>query len=387
MFIRTTAINKILALKKRIKGIQGGTSAGKTFGVLPIEIDYAIRNPGTETSVVSESVPHLRRGVLKDFKKIMRETGRWNKSSWLETTKKYTFSNGSYIEFFGADDDSKLRGARRDRLYMNEANNMTFHIYTELSSRTKGAVTLDWNPTNKFWFHTELKDDSDVDFIVLTYKDNEGCPDSAKDFILKAKEKSKTSKFWENWYQVYGLGLIGNLEGVVFNNWNQVDSVPSDARLLGYGMDFGYTNDPTTMIACYKYNDGYIFDECIYQKGLVNSEIANLIKQQKTAYIFADSAEPKSIAEIKRYGINIKGADKGKGSILYGISLLQEKDFTVTKRSINLIKELRNYRWATDKEGNTTNKPIDSWNHCIDAMRYVAIMLMQNKKKYARAIV
>jgi len=186
---------------------------------------------------------------------------------------------------------------------------------------------------------------------------------------------------------VYGLGLIGNLEGVVFNNWNQVDSVPSDARLLGYGMDFGYTNDPTTMIACYKYNDGYIFDECIYQKGLVNSEIANLIKQQKTAYIFADSAEPKSIAEIKRYGINIKGADKGKGSILYGISLLQEKDFTVTKRSINLIKELRNYRWATDKEGNTTNKPIDSWNHCIDAMRYVAIMLMQNKKKYARAIV
>jgi len=387
MFVRTTAINKILALKKRIKGIQGGTSAGKTFGILPIEIDYCIKHPGTETSVVSESVPHLRRGVLKDFKKIMRDTNRWIPNNWHETNKKYTFVNGSYMEFFGADDDSKLRGARRDRLYMNEANNMSFHVYTELSSRTKGNVTLDWNPTNKFWFHNELKDDDDVDFIVLTYKDNEGCPQSAKDFILKAKHKSVTSSFWENWYQVYGLGLIGNLEGVVFNDWIQIDKVPVDARLLGYGMDFGYTNDPTTMIACYKYNDKYIFDECIYQKGLVNSEIANLIKQNKNSSIYADSAEPKSIAEIRRYGINIKGADKGKGSILYGISLIQEKEFMVSKRSVNMIKELRNYRWAIDKEGNATNKPIDAWNHCIDAIRYISVMLFKNKRKYTRAIV
>jgi phage terminase large subunit len=270
---------------------------------------------------------------------------------------------------------------------MNEANNMTFHIYTELSSRTKGAVTLDWNPTNKFWFHDELKGDDDVDFIILNYKDNEGCPQSAIDFILKAKHKAVTSSFWDNWYQVYGLGLIGNLEGVVFNDWIQIDRVPIDARLLGYGMDFGYTNDPTTMIACYKYNDKYIFDECIYQKGLVNSEIANLIKQNKSSYIYADSAEPKSIAEIKRYGISIKGADKGKGSILYGISLLQEKEFMVSKRSVNMIKELRNYRWAIDKEGNATNKPIDAWNHCIDAVRYISVMLFKNKRKHTRAVV
>lgn len=384
MFVRTTAINKILALKNRIKGVQGGTSAGKTYGILPVEIDYCIKNPMTETSVVSESVPHLRRGVLKDFKKIMRETNRWNPLHWHETNKKYTFYNGSYIEFFGADDDSKLRGARRDRLYMNEANNMTFHVYTELSSRTKGDVILDWNPTSKFWYHDELKDDDDVDFIILTYKDNEGCPESAKAFILKAKEKAKTSTFWKNWYQVYGLGLIGSLEGVVFNDWKTIDSVPNEARLLGYGMDFGYTNDPTTMIACYKYNNNYIYDECIYQKGLVNSDIANLIKEHKNAYIYADSAEPKSIAEIKRYGIHIKGATKGQGSILFGISLLQENEFIVTKRSINLIKELRNYRWATDKEGNSTNKPIDTWNHCIDAMRYFAMMVLSNKKRGAR---
>jgi len=387
MFIRTTAINKILGLKKFIKGIQGGTSAGKTYGELPVEIDYAIQHPMTEISVVAESVPHLRRGALKDFKKIMRETNRWNPNNWHGTNSTYTFNNGSYIEFFGADDDSKLRGARRDRLYINEANNVSFHAYSELASRTKQSVTLDWNPVNKFWFHEELLGDDDVDFIILTYKDNEGCPQSAIDYINKAKEKSKTSKFWENWYNVYGLGLIGNLEGVVFSEWEQIGSVPSDARLLGYGMDFGYTNDPTTLIAAYKYNDSIIFDEIIYAKGLMNSDIANLVKEERHGFIYADSAEPKSIAELRRYGLKIRGADKGRDSIMYGIGLLQEKNILITKRSLNIIKELRNYRWALDKEGNKLNKPIDAFNHAIDAMRYLAVMVFNNKKKHARAIV
>jgi len=387
MFRRTTAINKILGLSKRIKGIQGGTSAGKTYGTIPIEIDYCIKHPMTETSIVAESVPHLRRGALKDFKKIMMETGRWNPNSWHGTNSTYTFNNGSVMEFFGADDDSKLRGARRDRLYMNEANNMTFHSFTELAARTKGSVSLDWNPTNKFWFHEELLGDDDVDFIILTYEDNEACPQSAIDFILKAKEKAKTSKFWENWYNVYGLGQIGNLEGVVFSEWDQVGSVPGEARLICYGMDFGYTNDPSTLIAAYKYNDSIIFDEVIYQKGLMNNDIANLIKQEQNSIVWADSAEPKSIAEIRRYGVKIRPTDKGRDSINYGISLLQEKNILITKRSTNLIKELRNYRWAIDKEGNKLNKPIDAFNHGIDAMRYIAMMEFRNKKRYTRAIV
>ena len=387
MFIRTTAINKILKLTKFIKGIQGGTSAGKTYGELPVEIDYAIQHPMTEISVVAESVPHLRRGAMKDFKKIMAETNRWNRNNWHATTSTYTFANGSYIEFFGADDDSKLRGARRDRLYINEANNVTMHAYNELASRTKQSVTLDWNPVNKFWFHEELMDDDDVDFIILTYKDNEGCPQSAIDFIEKAKKKGETSKFWANWYNVYGLGQIGNLEGVVFDNWEQIGSVPKEARLLGYGMDFGYTNDPTTLIAAYKYNDSIIFDEVIYAKGLMNNDIANLVKEQRNGFIYADSAEPKSIAELKRYGLKIRGADKGRDSIMYGIGLLQEKNILVTKRSLNIIKELRNYRWALDKEGNKLNKPIDAFNHAVDAMRYLAVMVFNNKKKHSRAIV
>jgi phage terminase large subunit len=381
VFKPTTAVSKILNMRKRIKGIQGGTSAGKTIANLMIEIDYACKVPMTETSVVAESVPHLKRGAMKDFIKIMKSLNRWHSDRWNSTDSKYTFHNGSYIEFFSGSDDDKLRGARRDRLFMNEANNMTFHAYTELASRTKKSVTLDWNPTNKFWFHEEVMGDEDVDFIILNHEDNEECPESAKEFILKAQKKAETSKYWQNWYNVYGLGLIGNLEGVVFENWDKIDKIPDEARLLGYGMDFGFTNDPTTMVACYKWRDRYIFDEVIYQKGLHNSEIARLIKANPKGNVYADQAEPKSIDEIKRHGINISGATKGADSIAYGISLLQEKDFLITKSSENLIKELRNYTWITDKTGKNLNKPIDAYNHCIDAMRYFAIMNFTNKKR------
>ena len=180
-FVRTTAINKIKALDKRIKGVQGGTSAGKTYGILPIEIDYAIKNENTATSVVAESVPHLKRGAIKDFKEIMINTNRWIQEHWHSTDSRYTFSNGSYIEFFSADDGAKLRGGRRDRLYMNEANNLNFDAYTELAVRTKGSVTLDWNPTSEFWFHTELQGDDDVDFLIINFWINDEQPQ----FFLK----------------------------------------------------------------------------------------------------------------------------------------------------------------------------------------------------------
>lgn len=372
-FIRTTAINKIRALKKFVKGVQGGTSAGKTYGILPIEIDYCCKHPLTETSVVAESVPHLKRGAMKDFKKIMKETGRWVDSRWNATDFKYTFANGSYIEFFSADNDSKLRGARRDRLYMNEANNMTLHAYTELASRTKISVILDWNPTAPFWFHEELVNDSDVDFLVINYLDNEACPESARLFIEKAKEKGETSDYWNNWYKVYGLGEIGSLEGVVFDNWKQVDRIPEKATLLAYGMDFGYTNDPTTLSAIYEMDNEYWIDQIIYQTGLTNNDIARLCNEAKIergVYIYADSAEPKSIAELKRLGLKVIGADKGKDSVNFGIDKMQERNMNITKRSVDLIKELRNYKWAKDREGNTLNKPVDAFNHAIDGIRY-----------------
>jgi phage terminase large subunit len=369
MFVRTTVINKILNLTKFVKGIQGGTSAGKTFAVLPILIDIAAKNKLTEISVVAESIPHLKRGAMKDFKKIMVETNRFVDSRWNATDFKYTFANGSQIEFFSADNDSKLRGARRDYLYMNEANNMTFHAYTELASRTKQGVYLDWNPVNEFWFHTDLKDDNDVDFIIVNYLDNEACPESALNFILKAKEKANTSSYWENWYKVYGLGQIGSLEGVVFNNWQMIDTIPNDARLLGYGLDFGYSNDPTAIVEVYKWNDKRIVNEICYQKELSNSQIAKLIPSKMPVY--CDSAEPKSIAELTKLGVRAFGVTKGADSINFGIQTMQSQEYLITKHSTNLINELRKYAWDKDKKtGAKLNKPIDDFNHAIDAFRY-----------------
>lgn len=380
-FVVTTAIKKMLRLKQRKRVIQGGTSAGKTFGVLPILIDKAIREPLLEISVVSESIPHLRRGALKDFLKIMMMTNRYRDIQFNKSTLKYTFANGSYIEFFSVDQPDKLRGARRNILYINECNNVPFEAYNQLAIRTSGDIWLDYNPTNEFWVHRELLNDKDVDFIVLTYLDNEALPKSIIDEIELAREKASESDYWSNWWKVYGLGQVGRLEGACIPDWREID-LPTDARLLCYGMDFGYSVDPTTLVALYKYNDSYIFDEVIYQKGLLNSEISNLLKTNNvTDLIYADSAEPKSIAELNSYGHMVLPVSKGRDSIVYGINLINQNKVYVTSRSKNLKKELANYTWMQDKEGNTLNKPIDAYNHAIDATRYALTSQLENPHK------
>lgn len=379
MFIRTTAINKLLKLKKFVKGIQGGSSAGKTFGIIPIEIDYAIKNPKTEISIVAESIPHLKRGAIRDFKKIMKETNRWNDNNWNASDFKYTFTNESFIEFFSADNSAKLRGARRDRLYINECNNIDFNSYTELAMRTKQSIFLDWNPSTEFWFHTEIINDDNVDFIILTYLDNEAAPESAIDFILKAKEKAKTSNYWQNWFQVYGLGQIGNLEGVIFSNWKQIDTIPKEARLIGCGLDFGYSVDPTAIVQVYQYNNQHILHEVCYRTGMINSDIAKILP--KNVPIYADSAEPKSIEEIRRFGVPIKPVTKGKDSINFGIQIMQGQEYLVTKDSTNLIKELRGYCWDKGKDGKTLPIPIGT-DHIIDAVRYHEMETMGLRKAY-----
>ena len=366
--IITTAIKKINALKKRIKIIQGGTSAGKTYGILPILITKAATYPRMEISVVAESIPHLRRGALKDFLKIMKETGRYFDERFNKSLLRYEFANGSVIEFFSADDSSKLRGARRDVLYINECNNVTFESYNELAIRTKKEVYLDFNPANEFWVHKELKDEPDSDFLILTYKDNEALDDSIVQQIEKNRLKAETSSYWANWWRVYGLGEIGMLEGVIFSNWKQIDTLPKDAKLIGIGLDFGYTNDPTSIIEIYNYNGQRIINELKYQTGMLNSDIAKELP--KHVPVYADSSEPKSIDEIRRYGITIKGVTKGKDSINYGIDVMQRQEYLVTSNSVNLIKELRSYCWDTDKAGTRLNKPIDTNNHAIDALRY-----------------
>jgi len=384
MFKRTTSINKILSLKKRVKIIQGGTSAGKTFGILPVLIDKAIRYPNTEISVVAESIPHLRRGALKDFLKVMKWTNRYVDEQFNKSLLTYQFKNGSSIEFFSADDSSKLRGARRDILYINECNNVTFDAYLELSIRTKKEIYLDFNPANEFWVHTELKDEPDADFIILTYKDNEALDESIVRQIEKNRDKAATSSYWANWWRVYGLGEVGMLEGVIFDNWKEIDKIPDDARLVGIGLDFGYTNDPTAAIEIYNWNGQRIVNEIVYRTGMLNSDIAKVLPSSVT--IYADSSEPKSIDEIRRYGKTIKGVTKGKDSINYGIDVMQRQSYLVTKQSTNLIKELRSYCWDVDKHGVRLNKPAGGNDHAIDALRYhemESIGLNSNYGQYA----
>jgi len=368
MLTKTTAQKKIAQLKKRIRIIQGGTSSSKTFTILSFLIQYAIDNPNSEISVVAESIPHIKRGALKDFIKIMRWIGNFNEGNFNQSSLTYRFNKGSYIEFFSADQPDKLRGARRDILFINECNNVNFESFQQLNIRTKKFVYLDFNPTSQFWVHTELKDEQDSDFLILTYKDNEALDNSIVQQIEKNRLKAETSTYWANWWRVYGLGEIGMLEGVIFSNWKQINQLPSDARLVGIGLDFGYTNDPTAAVEVYTWNGQRILNELVYRTGMINSDIAKILPDNVP--IYADSSEPKSIEEIRRYGKTIKGVTKGKDSINFGIQIMQSQEYLVTSNSTNLIKELRGYIWDTDKTGVRLNKPIDFNNHSIDGLRY-----------------
>lgn len=385
MLIRTTAIRKILRLRNRIKIIQGGTSAGKTFGILPILISKAAKRPLMEISVVAESIPHLRRGALKDFLSMMKSGFRYVDKRYNKSLLRYDFDNGSYIEFFSADDSSKLRGARRDILYINECNNIEFEAYNELAIRTKREIYLDFNPANEFWVHTELKNEPDTDFVVLTYKDNEALDKGIVREIEKNRLKGLTSSYWANWWNVYGLGEMGSLQGVVFSNWKQIDTIPTEARLLGYGVDFGYTADPTSIVEVYNYNGQRILNEICYQTGLVNTEIAKKLQNNIIAY--ADSAEPKSIEEIRRTGQLIKGVTKGLDSVNFGIQIMQSQEYLVTSQSTNLIKELRSYCWDKDRSGKQINKPIANYNHAIDAVRYHEMESLGKGKNFGKYFV
>ena len=382
MFQRTTAQAKIARLKKRIRIVQGGTSSSKTFSIIPLLITYAIQNPRSEISIVAESIPHLKRGAIKDFINIMVATGNYKDSNFNKSDLKYKFSNGSFIEFFSADQPDKLRGARRDILFINECNNVNFEAYQQLAIRTKKFIYLDYNPTSEFWVHTELINDPDSDFVILTYKDNEALDSAIVKEIEKAREKAKTSQYWLNWWRVYGLGQVGSLEGVIFSNWKQIDKVPKDAQLLGYGLDFGFTNDPTALVAVYRYNGKLLFDELIYRTGMLNKDIVKEMIRlgiDRNLTIWADSAEPKTIEELRQSGFNIKPVSKGADSVNFGISILHEFEMLVTQNSVNAIKELRNYTWDKDKTGAKLNKPIDAYNHLLDALRYFAMMELKKK--------
>lgn len=372
---QTTALTKISSLRKRLRIIQGGTSASKTFSILAYLIHTAQANDGLVISVVSESFPHLRLGAMRDFRSIMTMQNYWQTAGeWSATLNTYTFSNGSSIEFFSVDEPGKAHGPRRDILFVNEANNVSWAIFRQLSGRTRKLVIIDFNPVAAFWAHDKLIPYRSHDFLKLTYRDNEALEPALR------REIEENAAIDENYRLVYAEGEIGRNEGQIMTNWLHIPSVPDEARLVRRGLDFGYSNHPSAVVAVYEWNGGYIWDEEVYEKGLDNPALAKLIlDQDEQVLVIADSAEPKSIDEINAEGVDIIGAEKGADSIRNGIQVVKRVQVYVTDRSTNLIKEERNYLWKLDKDGEPLNVPRDLFNHAIDAGRYAMTDLIVNK--------
>lgn len=382
----TTAFEKIENMKARINIIQGGTSAGKTWDILGVLNDIATLEPNSLISVVSDTMPNLKRGAIRDFKNILRQTQRtpyWaeNKSDHI-----YTLTNGSQIEFFSTEDEGAL-GARRDYLFINEANRISFETFNQLEVRTKQRIYLDFNPSNEFWVHKELmKNRTDWEFLKVNYLDNESLDEN----IVKSIEQRKGDGTG-NWWRVYGLGEIGSLEGNIYTGWTKVEEIPEGFVLKRYGTDFGYS-DPTAIVAVYENDKGEILlDEVCYKTQLKPSDIVDVMKSLEPELFVCDNARPEIIRQAKESGVRAIPCDKSSKSpdgkinnILYGISLIQEKKVYYTGRSKNLEQEFLTYAWRKKKStGEVMDEPEDANNHALDAVRYAVLDMSKPKIEYA----
>ena len=359
-----------LAQFPRYLDSEGGTRSGKTYANLQLlDIIAEAEKTPTITSVVSETLPHLKRGAIRDFQAILQGDDRWDDGAWSKTEFIYTFPNGSIMEFFGVDNAAKVHGPARDRLFINEAQNVPWEAARQLMVRTKGLVMWDYNPTHRFWAHAKFENDPRCQHVHTTYKDN----DRLAKAIVEEIERNKDDK---NWWRVYGQGLVGVLEGLIYPEFTQVDALPDPAGYKEtWGVDFGFTNDPTAIIRCLIHTGRkeIWLDEVAYERGLQNPDIAAILKAQGVRrdgpVVYADAAEPKSIAEVGSYGLNVVKCDK-TARIKEQVGFIGGFRLYVTKRSVNLIKELRNYQWAKTSAGVLTNEPVDVWNHACDAFRY-----------------
>lgn len=374
--------------------IRGGQGASKTVSIIQLIIQSLIQS-NYEASILSFELAKMKRTVIRDYKKICVDWGIFNSDAdFNKSESKHEYPNGSYIDFLGADVSDIGKGFRRDILYINEADKLNRETAVQFISRC-GISILDYNPDALFWGDEYINENN---FLQLNFEDNEYLPISERNSILDYKVKgffnsdlhfdllfkdeNIKSKYWANKWRVYGLGEVGMLDGVCLTEWKEINAIPKESRLLSYGLDFGYKADPTSLIALYKYNNAYIVDEVIYRKGLLNSDISALLKESAISeFIYADSAEPKSIDELKSYGHKVEPTKKGADSIVYGIGLINQNEIFVTSKSTNLLRELRNYTWKLDASGNTINKPIDAFNHAIDALRYCMTMELSNPNK------
>jgi len=358
----------------RKKVIQGGTSAGKTYGIIPILIDRAIKSPRIKISIVAETLPAVKEGALDIFKNVMFDTNRWFDDNWNASTLTYTFGNNSKIQFKSFDSVGKAKSSgKRDILFLNEANHISFEIADALMIRSK-ETWIDFNPDNEFWVHTEVLKEHNSEFLLLTYLDNEGCPpETIEDLQIKI-EKAKTSDYWKNWCKVYIDGEIGSLQGTVFQY--SIGEFPEENSEIVYGMDQGFTH-PTAVVKVLvdKVNRKIYLKEVFYKTEQTTDAIYNdIFKEVQYNRIWCDSAVPMLIKELKNKGLYIKAVKKPK--IVDSINAILNFDLIVEENSVNLQNELKKYRWNNkDKD-----EPIDDNNHAIDAFRYAVSMVLAKKQ-------
>ena len=379
-------------LRDEVKPIivqQGGTSSGKTYGILQHLFLCGVENANETITVVAEDVPNLKVGAYRDAQNILAENATLKAlyPDHNKTDRIFTSISGSRIEFRSYQDTYDARSGKRDRLFVNEANGVKHEIYEQLSLRTTKQTVIDFNPSARFWAHDHLEHRNDVEWVVSTYRDNAFLDPRIKDKILSYEptpeniERGTANKY--RW-MVYGLGEVGRLEGLIFPNFKTTTEWPEDYKWRVFGMDFGFVNDPTTLVEIRYKADGLYWKQHIYETGLTNPDIAKAIKRLgfDSEKIVADSAEPKSIEEIKRNGCYIVGAEKGPDSIIHGIDALNRYNLYIHASSKDLIEEFSSYTWRKDKDGKAQNKPIDKYNHGIDAGRYaVSKRILRPTKK------
>jgi len=358
---------------------QGGSNSGKTYAIMQVLFCFAREQQKQVITVVGQDIPNLKAGALRDALRIYGDTKlikdsvkKYNKSERI-----FKFRNGSVVEFKSYTDAQDAKSGKRDYLFLNEANGINWDIYSELALRTRKRVYIDYNPNTAFWVHDNLLGRDDVQLIISDHRHNPFLDGGTHDRIESLQRIDK-----ERW-KVYARGLTGKVSGLVLSNWELCDTIPKDARLIALGLDFGFTNDQTGCVEVYRYNGELWINELIYETGLTNPDISKKLASlgiRKSTEIIADSAEPKSIEELRRLGWYINGVKKGADSINNSIDILKRYKLNITRNSINLREELSRYKWVTERSGKTINKPVDSNNHLIDPLRYVAL----NKLKISK---
>lgn len=362
---------------------QGGTSSGKTFSLMQVLFCLACETENLVITVAGQDIPNLKAGALRDAQSI---EGAWPLlqlmiKGYNKTDRIYDFHNGSLIEFKSYENAQDAKSGKRDYLFINEANGIAWDIYNELALRTRLKIFIDYNPNSEFWVHDKLMGRPGVQVLISDHRHNPFLSAQTKEKIEALKEQDE-----EQW-RVYARGLTGKITGLVFNNWFICEDIPPDAKLVAAGLDFGFTNDETGFVMVYRQGGELWVDELIYDTGLTNTDISaklSTLNVDKNTEIIADSAEPKSIEELQRLGWRITSAKKGADSVNNSIDILKRYRINVTRSSVNLRNELGRYKWRTDRTGRTLNEPIDSWNHLIDPIRYVALNKLKSNSRIKR---